>query len=106
MGLARRAGKLLIGHDAVLLVVRDLLFAVCLRDAQQVLDCVRLLVGVEYDAPLLVACSSARRLHERSRGPQEPLFVGVENRDERYFRKVKALAQEVDSDENVELAFP
>ena len=90
----------------MLLVVGNLLFPVRLRDAQQVLDRVCLLVGVKYDAPLLVARSPSCRLHERSRRPQEPLLVGVENRDESDFRKVEAFAQQVDPDKNVELAFP
>ena len=90
----------------MLLVVGNLLFPVRLSDTQQVLDRIGLLVGVEYDAPLLVARSPPRSLDERSRGPQEPLLIGVENRDERDFRKVEAFTQKVDADKNIELAFP
>ena len=90
----------------MLLVVGDLLFPVRLRDAQQVLDCVGLFVGVEDDSPLLVAGGPTSRLHERGRRPKESLLVGVENRDKRDFWKVEAFAQEVDPYEDVKLALP
>ena len=37
-------------------------------------------------------------------GPQEPLFIGVENRDERHLRQVQSFAKQVDANEHIELA--
>ena len=90
----------------VLLVVRDLLLSVRVRDAQEIAYRVRLVVRVQDDPPLLVARSAARGLDERRRGAEKALLVRVEYRDERDLREVEPFAQEVDSDKHVELALP
>ena len=54
--------------------------------------------------PVDVAGGPADRLDERRLRAQEPLLVGVEDRDERHLGQVEALAEQVDADEHVELA--
>ncbi len=54
--------------------------------------------------PVDVARGAAHGLDERRLGAEEALLVGVEDGDERDFRQVEPLAQEVDADEHVELA--
>ncbi len=61
-------------------------------------------VGVHDDAAVHVARGATDGLDERARAPQEALLVGVEDRDERHLGQVEPLAEEVDSDEHVELA--
>lgn len=51
-----------------------------------------------------VAGRAADRLDEGRLGAQEPLLVGVQDRDEGDLGQVEALAQQVDADEDVELA--
>src|SRR5256885_15817645 len=63
-------------------------------------------VGVQDRCPAEVACGAPHGLDERAIGAQEPLLIGVENRDERYLGEVEALAQQVDPDQHVELAEP
>ena len=53
-----------------------------------------------------MTCGAADGLDQRPFGAQEALLVGIEDRDERHLRHVEALAQQVDSDEDVELAKP
>ena len=88
------------------LVVRNLPAAVVLRDAHEVSDGVRPVVRIEYHPALLVARGTPRGLEERRRGAEEALLVRVQDRHESHFRKVQALAQEVDPDQHVELALP
>ena len=64
------------------------------------------LVGVEDDEAVEVPGRAPGRLDERGLRPQEPLLVGVEDRDERDLGQVEPLAQEVDADEGVEDAAP
>ena len=44
-------------------------------------------------------------MHQRGRGAQEALLVGVENRNQRDLRQVEPLTQEVHTDQHVEIAF-
>ena len=53
-----------------------------------------------------VARGAADGLDQRGLGAQEALLVGVEDGDERAFRDVEALAQEIDADQHVEGAEP
>ena len=63
-------------------------------------------VGVEDHLAVDVARRAADRLHQRGLGAQKALLVGVENRDQRAFGNVEALAQQVDADQHVEGAEP
>ena len=47
---------------------------------------------------------AADGLDQRAAGAQEPFLVGVEHRDQRDFRQVEPLAQQVDADQHVERA--
>ena len=53
-----------------------------------------------------IARRPADGLDEASGGPQETLFVSVENGHQRDLGQVEALAQQVDPDQNVVLAEP
>src|SRR5574344_2893992 len=76
----------------------------CRSDSEKVADGARFAVGIENHPALLMTCGSACGLDERRRRTEESLLVRIENRDERDLRKVQPLAQEVDSDQDVELA--
>ena len=56
--------------------------------------------------PADVAGGAADGLDQRPRRAQEPLLVGVEDADQRHLGQVEALAEQVDADEDVELAHP
>src|SRR2546430_1772242 len=49
---------------------------------------------------------AADRLDQGRPGPQEPLLVGVEDRDERHLGEIEPLPEQVDPDQDVELAEP
>ena len=72
----------------------------------RVLDRIGHLVGIEDDPAVDVARGAADRLHQRGRRAQEALLVGVEDRHQRAFGDVEALAQQVDADQHVERAQP
>ena len=59
-------------------------------------------VGVHDDPAVDVAGGAADGLDQRGLGAQEALLVGVEDRDQRAFGDVEALAQQVDADQHVE----
>src|SRR5947199_5364959 len=46
---------------------------------------------------------TAGRLDERRLAAQKSFFVGVEDADERNFRKIETFAEQINSDQNVEL---
>ena len=66
----------------------------------------RHLVGVHDDLAVDVARGAADGLDEAGLAAQEALLVGVEDGDQRDLRQVEPLAQQVDADEDVELAQP
>ena len=92
-------------NDTVGRIVGDLLVTVRLGDAQKIANRVRLMIGIENDTPLLVAGRTAGGLDKRCRRSEEALLVRIKDRDERDFRKIEALAQQVDSDQDVEFSF-
>jgi hypothetical protein len=59
-------------------------------------------VCIEDHAAVDVARGAADGLNERGLAAQKAFLVGVEDRDQRAFRDVEALAQEVDPDQRVE----
>ena len=61
-------------------------------------------VGIHDDGALGVSRRAADRLDERCFAPEKALLIRVEDRNERYLGKVKALAQKVDADEHVKFA--
>src|SRR5581483_5975503 len=90
--------------DAVLAVERHLDLAAALGFGDGRAHRVGHLVRVHEHLAVDVAGRAPDRLDERGLRPQEPLLVGVEDRDQRDLREVEPLAQEVDPDEHVELA--
>ena len=89
-------------RDAVLGVVGQLLLAAAVGLGDGALHRAGDLVGVEDDAAVDVARGAADGLDQRRLGAQKALLVGVEDGDERAFRDVEALAQQVDADQHVE----
>src|SRR6185295_11464388 len=93
-------------NDAVLLVERFLDGAPALRLAHRLTDRVGVLVRVHEHATAQVAGRTPDRLDQAALAAQEAFLVGIENSDERDLRDIETFAQEVDADENVELAAP
>src|SRR5215211_3904659 len=90
--------------DPVFLVVRDLDGTAPVRLVERALDRLRQLVGVHQHLAVCVPRGAADRLDQRGLPAQEALLVGVEDRDQRDLGEVEPLAQEVDADQDVELA--
>ena len=90
-------------RDPVRLVVGELSRATPIGLVDGELDRLRHLVAVEQHPAVDVPRRPADRLDERRLAAQESLLVRVEHGDERDFRQVQALAQEVDADEDVVL---
>ena len=94
------------GHDPVLDVVFDLFLAPAIgfvdRDPHRVGDAVR----VQDRLAAQVARRAADGLDQRAGRAQETFLVGIQDRDQRDFRHVQTLAQQVDADQHVELAQP
>ncbi len=84
----------------------SVLYATCFSRRRLVSSIARIIESVMLSAYMCTSpptLRAARPMVWISEVPdaQEPLFVGVENRDERDFGKVETLAQKVDTDENV-----
>ena len=62
------------------------------------------LVGIHDRHAVQVTRRAADRLDQRTLGAQKPFLVGIQNRDQRDFRKIQTLAQQVDADHHVEYA--
>jgi len=82
-----------------------LTLAAVFGDGQKFFDAVGHHVGVENDFAVEMACGAACRLNQTCLAAQKTFFVRVENGDERNFRQVESLTEQIDSDENVEFAF-
>ena len=61
-------------------------------------------VGVKNRLAPQIARRTSNRLDQRTCRTQEPFLVGIEDRDQRHFGHVQPFAQQVDTDEHVELA--
>ena len=84
--------------DAMLRIVRQLLFAAAVGFSQRSRHRSGGLVGVQDDLAVDVARRAADGLDQRGLGTQEAFFVGVEDRHEGALWNVETLAQEVDAD--------
>ena len=89
-------------RDAVRLVVLDLLLAAAVGLGHGALHRAGDRVGIEDHLAVDVARGAADGLDQRGLAAQEALLVGIEDRDQRAFRDVEALAQQVDPDQHVE----
>ena len=94
------------GRDAVGLVVGHLLLAAAVGFGHGALHRAGDLVGIEDHLAVDVARGAADGLDQRGFGAQEAFLVGIEDGDQRAFRNVEALAQQVDADQHVEGAEP
>ncbi len=95
-----------LGRDAVLGVVGLLLLAPAVGLRHRALHRAGDAVGIEDHPAVDVARRAADGLDQRGLAAQEAFLVGVEDRDQRAFRNVEALAQQVDADQRVEGAEP
>ena len=93
-------------RDAVLGVVGDLLLAAAVGLRHGALHRAGDRVGIEDHPAVDVARGAADGLDQRGLAAQEAFLVGVEDRDQRAFGNVEALAQQVDADQRVEGAEP
>src|SRR5262249_10116458 len=93
-------------RDAVLGVERLLFFASPIGLGDRPLHRAGDRVGIEDYAAVDVARGATDGLDQRRLAAQEPFLVGVEDRHQRAFRNVEALAQQVDADQRVEGAEP
>ncbi len=85
-------------------VVFDLLFAAAVGLGDGALHRAGHLVGIEDHLAVDVARGAADGLDQRGLAAQKAFLVGVEDRDQRAFGNVEALAQQVDADQRVERA--
>ena len=72
------------GRDAVLLVVGELGGAAAVRLLERALDRLGQLVRVHQHGAVDVSGGASDRLQKRRLPAEEPLLVGVQNRDERH----------------------
>src|SRR5690606_8138867 len=79
--------------NAVLDVIGFLDLAAASRFIHRIPHLIRDLVGVEYRLALGVLSGTTHRLYKRSFAPRESCSVRIEDRNERNFRHVEALAQ-------------
>src|SRR5262245_41120846 len=93
-------------RDVVFAVIRQLLVAAIIRHREELLNALRLHIRIENDLSVQVPRRTTGGLDEAGLTAQKPLFVSIQNRDQRYFGQVESLAQQVDSDEHVELTLP
>src|SRR3546814_8384298 len=82
-------------------VIRLLLFATAAGLAQRALHAAGHAIGIEDHPPVDVARRAADRLDQRRLRSQEPLLVGVEDRDQPAFGNVEPFAQQVDPYEHI-----
>lgn len=62
-------------------------------------------VGVENDLGVHVASTATNRLNEAGCTAQKAFFVGIEDCDQRDFRDVDALTEQIHADDGVEALF-
>ena len=93
-------------RDAVRLVVGLLLLAAAVGLGHGALHRAGDVIGVENHPAVDVARGAADGLDQRGLGAQEAFLVGVEDRHQRAFGNVEALAQQIDADQHVEGAEP
>src|SRR3954454_2733491 len=89
-------------RDAMRRVVLDLLLAAAVGFGDGALHRARHLVGIEDHLAVDVARGAADGLDQRGLAAQKSFLVGIEDRDQRAFGNVEALAQQIDADQRVE----
>ena len=89
--------------DSVFFIVIHLLFAPIFRNRNECLHALRDCVREKYDFSINVARGPTCGLDQRSLASQEAFLVRIQNADERNLGKIKPFAEQIDSDENVEI---
>ena len=87
-------------------VVLDLLLAAAVGLGDRALHRAGHGVGIEDHLAVDIARGAADGLDQRGLAAQKSFLVGVEDRDQRAFGNVEALAQQIDADQRVERAEP
>ena len=90
-------------RDAVLLVVFHLLGPAIFRNRDQRLHALRHDVGEKNDFAVDVARGATGGLDKRSLAAQKSFLVRIENANQRDFGKIETFAEQIDSDQNVEI---
>ena len=93
-------------RDAVRLIPRHLLLAPPVGLGNGALHRSGHAVGIKDHTAVHIASGAADGLDQRSLRAKEAFLVGIEDGDQRAFRDVEALAQQVDADQHVEGAEP
>src|SRR5699024_3716391 len=94
------------GHEAVFLVVADLLLPAAVAFGNRRLHGFGTPVGIHDDLSVHVAGRAARRLRQGPVAAQESLLVRIHDGYERHLRKVESFAQQVHAYEHVERTGP
>ena len=90
-------------RDAMLFVVFHLFRPAIVRDRHERFHALRDCVSEEHDFAVYVSRRATRGLDERSLAPQKSFFICIENADERNFGKIETFAEQIDTDEDVEV---
>ena len=61
-------------------------------------------IGIQYRPPMQMPRGPSNRLNQGSVTPEKPFLVRIEDRHERHLRHVQSLTQQIDADEDIELA--
>src|SRR5579871_4388286 len=91
-------------RDAVLFVVRHLFGTPAIGLTHRRAHRGRDGIGVHDDFPIQISRRAADSLNQRSGRPQKAFLVGVQNGYQRDLGKIESLTQQVDSNQNVEVA--
>ena len=94
-----------LGVDMMLLVIGDLLGAPPFGLRNRLVHGIRDFIGVHDDRSRHISRGAADGLNQRTIGPQESFLVGIQYRHQRNLWQIKPLAQQVDADYYVNLAF-
>ena len=87
----------------VLLVVRLLLFTTAIGFIYRPLHAVGDTVGIHNNATMRITRSTSDSLNHRRITAQKAFLIGIQNRNQRYLRQIKAFTQQVDAYQHIKL---
>ena len=90
----------------MLAIIGKLLLPPIIRHGEEPLNALGLDVRIEDHFTIQMTGSTARGLDQARFAPQKALFIRIQNRHERHFRKVKAFTQKIDPNQHIEFPFP
>lgn len=91
-------------RDAVLQVKADLLFTPAFRFGNGTLHGLRNFISIEDGCAMDVARRTPNGLNQRTLRTQEAFLVRIQNRDQRHLGNIQPLTQQIDADQDIELA--